>query len=113
MEDKINPNGKPDLTRLPMRALYEIAKVIESGDEKYGRADWRLPEKRTPQEINDHLRAALGHIAEFIDGEHIDFESGHHKLAHAAGRLIILLDLKALGDNIRLSFDNSNKDENH
>jgi hypothetical protein len=104
MEDKINPSCKPDLTRLPMRALYEIAKVIQSGDEKYGRSDWRKLEKRTPEEINDHLRAALGHIAEFLDGVEID-ESGHHKLAHAAGRLMILLDLNSLGDSIKLSKD--------
>jgi len=101
MKDKINPSRKPDLTRLPMQALYEVANVIQHGDEKYTRSDWRDAHKRTPEEINDHLRAAIGHIAEFLDGIEID-ESGHHKLAHAAGRLLILLDLKSMGDEICL-----------
>ena len=100
-EDNANPSRKPDLTRLPMQALYEVANVIQHGDEKYTRSDWRAPHKRTPEEINDHLRAAIGHIAEFLEGIEID-ESGHHKLAHAAGRLLILLDLKSMGDDICL-----------
>ena len=102
IEDKPNPQGKPDLTRLPIRSLYEVARVIQSGDEKYGRSDWRRKEKRTPEEVNDHLRAAIGHIAEFLDGVELD-ESGYHKLAHSAARLLILLDLRSMGDEIRVS----------
>ena len=100
-EDNANPSRKPDLTRLPMQALYQVANVIQHGDEKYTRSDWRSTYKRTPERINDHLRAAIGHIAEFLDGEEVD-ESGHHKLAHAAARLLILLDLKSMGDDICL-----------
>lgn len=111
MEDKINPNGKPDLTRLPIKPLLEIAEVIKLGDDKYGRADWRLPKKMTPEEINDHLRAAVGHIAEFLDGEDMDCESGRHTLAHAAGRLLILLDLWSMGQDIHLNTDRSIEDE--
>jgi len=82
---------KTDLTRIPPKALGPIARAIETGDAKYSEGDWIERDSR------DDVRAALGHIFEFIGGRDIDEESGEHVLAHAAARLLFILERQARG----------------
>lgn len=89
------PVERADLTHLPFRALAIVAKVIESGDRKYQAGDWIM----APQRIDGRrdLNSALRHIAEFIDGKDVDEDSGESPLAHAAARLLFLLEREARG----------------
>ena len=79
-----------DLTRLPPRALRVVAKVIETGDQKYEERDWISKDAR-----ND-ARAALGHLNQWISGVDFDEESDLSPLAHAAARLLFLIEREEL-----------------
>lgn len=89
------PVERPDLTRLPWRALAVVAKVIESGDRKYQAGDWIM----APQRIDGRrdLASALRHIGEYVEGQDVDEDSGESPLAHAAARLLFLLEREARG----------------
>lgn len=89
------PVERADLTRLPFRALAIVAKVIESGDRKYQAGDWIMAPARIDGRRD--LNSALRHIAEFIEGKDVDEDSGESPLAHAAARLLFLLEREARG----------------
>lgn len=95
MSDPKFPVERADLTRLPFRALAVVAKVIESGDRKYQAGDWIM----APQRIDGRrdLNSALRHIAEYVEGKDVDEDSGESPLAHAAARLLFLLEREARG----------------
>jgi len=78
-----------DLTRLPPRALRQVAKAIQSGDEKYERWDW------LDKDGSDDVAAALRHINRWLDGEDDDPETLVSGLAHAAARLLYVLEREA------------------
>lgn len=86
---------RPQLTRLPFRALGAVAKVIESGDQKYAEGDWI----NAPDRINGRrdLDSALSHIAEWLGGKNFDEESGESPLAHSAARLLFILERQERG----------------
>lgn len=86
---RIRPGGfrpKPELTRLPPRALRSVARAIESGDQTYERWDW------LERGNEDDARAALGHVFEWLGGKDADTHSGEHPVAHAAARLLFILE---------------------
>lgn len=89
------PVERADLTRLPWRALAVVAKVIESGDRKYAAGDWVVAIERIDGRRD--LASALKHIAEWIEGVEVDEDSGQSPLAHAAARLLFLLEREAHG----------------
>lgn len=95
MSDPKYPVERPDLTRLPWRALSVVAKVIESGDRKYHQGDWIM----APQRVDGRrdLASALRHIGEYVEGKDVDEDSGESPLAHAAARLLFLLEREARG----------------
>ena len=95
MSEPKYPVERADLTRLPWRALAVVAKAIESGDRKYQAGDWIM----APQRIDGRrdLNSALRHIAEFVEGKNVDEDSGESPLAHAAARLLFLLEREARG----------------
>lgn len=95
MSDPNFPVERADLTRLPFRALAIVAKVIESGDRKYQAGDWITAPLRIDGRRD--LNSALRHIGEFIEGKDFDEESGESPLAHAAARLLFLLEREARG----------------
>lgn len=64
---------------LPWGSLYETAKVLTYGAEKYAPNNWQ---KVKPP--SRYLDAALRHLATYADGEDDDEESGLSHLAHAA-----------------------------
>lgn len=88
---------RPQLTRLPFRALGAVAKVIESGDRKYAEGDWVLAPQRGDGRRD--IDSALSHLAEWLNGKNVDEESGESPLAHAAARLLFVLERQAVGLN--------------
>ena len=95
MSDPKYPVERADLTRLPWRALAVVAKVIESGDKKYHQGDWIMAPERVDGRRD--LASALRHIGEFVEGQDVDEDSGESPLAHAAARLLFLLEREARG----------------
>ncbi len=53
------------------KALFEMAKVLHTGAEKYGEDNWRL----IP--VNDHLNHALMHIYAYLSGDSTDEHLSH------------------------------------
>ena len=85
------PAKTPAKTRwdlMPFRALDEVAKVITHGAEKHSPDGWR------DRPRSEHVAAALRHLVAVLAGEssHED-ESGRLNLAHAATRLLFLVEL--------------------
>tara|TARA_Y100000310_G_scaffold330229_1_gene401530 strand:- start:2693 stop:3076 length:384 start_codon:yes stop_codon:yes gene_type:complete len=79
--------GKPSLSMISSRALLEEAKVMNYGEQKYDRDNWRKGMAWTR-----FIDAAMRHILAFNEGESIDEESGLHHLAHARCCLAFLLE---------------------
>lgn len=85
---------RADLTRLPPRALEVVARVMATGDEKYAPGDW------IDRDSRDDVRAILGHVNSWLAGVDCDAETGEIGLAHAAARLLMVLEREALGMNV-------------
>lgn len=86
------PEYKARVALLPARALLEVAKVMDFGNQD------RNGEKRGPHGWRDRCGyleqadKALSHLLRFLDGEDTDDESGLPALAHAAARVLMLLE---------------------
>lgn len=85
--------GKPQLTLVPRRILYDIAKVRQYGTEKYGD-----PENWKKVEVERYRDAAFRHFMAYLDDPHgVDEESGLPHLAHLACNIAFLCELE--GEN--------------
>jgi hypothetical protein len=80
-------DGKPPLARLPWAGIKEVAHVQAYGFEKYKDFD----NYRKGMEVSRNLSCALRHIAEYMEGTDLDTESQCNHLAHAACRLLFVL----------------------
>ena len=79
--------GKPPLALLPMAGIRAVSLVQAYGHKKYG--DFFNFKKGI-----QHSRAiscAMRHLAAHMDGETVDPESGELHLAHAATRILFLI----------------------
>jgi hypothetical protein len=87
---------------LPSDALFEVAKVLTFGANKYSANNWRkgMEWTRLYGAINRHLHQWNG-------GEMADKESQLNHLAHAACGILMLLEheLKGLGKDDRYKYD--------
>ena len=82
--------GKPRLTLVPMRILWDIAKVREYGNQKYGD-----PENWRQVEPSRYREAAFRHFLKYLDdpcGK--DEESGIDHLSHLACNIAFLCALE-------------------
>lgn len=80
---------KPALHLVPQSANVLEAVVFGHGAEKYGGAyNWRVK----PVRASIYLSAAMRHLAQWLDGQDNDIESGVSHLAHARACLAILID---------------------
>jgi hypothetical protein len=86
-EAKTDDEGKPPLAMLPWDALNEVAMVQLYGEKKY--KDFH--NYRKGMRVCKNLSCALRHITKWIMGQDNDPESGLSHLAHAACRLLFLL----------------------
>lgn len=84
--------GKPQLTLVPRRILFDIARVREYGTRKYGDPEnWRQVE---PERYRD---AAFRHFMAYLDDPTgVDEESGLPHLAHLACNVAFLCELEEL-----------------
>lgn len=80
-------DGKPPLGSLPWKALREVAMVQAYGAKKYEPYNWKRG-----MESTRNASCAIRHIADYLDGNDKDHESGRHALAHAACRILFLLE---------------------
>jgi hypothetical protein len=72
--------------RIPNKALFELAKVTEEGEKKYGRYNW------LSISTDDHLNHALQHIFAYLAG---DSQDDH--LSHAVCRIMFALEIDIEG----------------
>lgn len=90
--------GKPPLAYLPWAGIDEVAMVQAYGHKKY--KDYN--NYRKGMEVGRNLSCAIRHIRAYMEGEDMDPESGRNHLAHAACRLLFVLqnikDGKAIDD---------------
>jgi hypothetical protein len=82
-------SGKLDYTLLPIKALDEVVKVLEFGEKKYGRDNWRSVPNAEPR----YLGAALRHVFAMVKGEVFDTESGLPHAAHAVCCLLFWMEV--------------------
>lgn len=79
---------KPQLALIPPAAERACAGALALGASKYGEFNWR----HNPVEIMTYLHAMKRHIAQVLDGEDIDPESGHPHLGHVMASAAIVID---------------------
>lgn len=86
--------GKPPLHLIPPAAEILEAIVMGLGARKYGEYNWRSSKVRSTV----YIAAAKRHLAQWLDGQDDDPESGVSHLAHARACLGVLLDAIATGN---------------
>ena len=91
-KDRIGAS-KPPLHLIPPAAEIAEAVVMGLGARKYGPFNWRS----TNVKATVYVAAARRHLAQWLDGQDDDRESGMSHLAHARACLGILLDASATG----------------
>lgn len=82
--------AKASLALIPPPALFEMAKAMRFGADKYGAYNWRR--SRVRQMV--YLEAALRHIEQLIDGEDLDDESRAAHEAHVMAGMAIIIDAR-------------------
>lgn len=85
---KTDDGNKPPLARLPWKALRKVSGVQAYGHKKYG--DFYNYKKG--MEASRQIGCAIRHLADWLDGNDLDSESGHSHLAHAATRILFALE---------------------
>lgn len=88
----IQGQKKAPLHLIPPAAEIAEAMVLKSGAAKYGAFNWRLENIQATV----YVSAAKRHLAQWLDGEDNDKESGQSHLAHARACLGIMLDAISL-----------------
>lgn len=104
---KTYDDGKPPLAMLPLKALREVALVQLYGAEKYG----EFFNYRKGMEVGRNASCAMRHIAAYMDGEDLDPESRRNHIAHAACRLLFILENLAEGTAIDDRYSGDGKSE--
>lgn len=86
--------GKPQLTLVPRQIIFEIARVREYGNRKYGDPDnWKTVE------IGRYRDAAFRHFLSYLeDPKGVDEESGLPHLSHLACNIAFLCEMEK-GEN--------------
>lgn len=84
---RTDDSGKAPLAYLPWDGIREVAQVQSYGHKKYG----DFYNYRKGMEVGRNLSCAIRHIADYMDGNDVDHESGRSHLAHAACRLLFVL----------------------
>ena len=89
-EGKKYDGEKPRMHLLPSKSMFEVAKVLTFGAEKYDEHNWRKLENLQ----NRYTSGALRHIFAHNDGEQLDPESELSHLAHAICCLLFKLEIE-------------------
>jgi hypothetical protein len=86
-------DGKVPLAHLPWEGLKAVSRVQMYGHKKY--KDFN--NYRKGMEVSRNLSCAMRHIVEYLEGHDKDEESGENPLAHAAARVLFVLQNLAEG----------------
>lgn len=94
-----NPKDRIGETKPPLHLIPPAAEILEAvvmglGAKKYQPFNWRKSKVRATV----YISAARRHLAQWLDGNDDDSESGVSHLAHARACLGILLDAQATGN---------------
>lgn len=85
--------GKPRLTLVPQQIIYEIARIREYGNAKYGD-----PENWRQVEIERYRDAAFRHLLAYLRNPNgVDAESGLPHLSHLACNVAFLCEMESNG----------------
>ena len=88
-------SGKPRLTLVPRKILFDIARVREYGTKKYGD-----PENWRQVEIQRYRDASFRHFLAYLDDpQGVDGESGLPHLAHLACNVAFLCEMEGAERN--------------
>ena len=90
MEGKKFDSDKPRMDLLPPKAIFEVAKVLSFGAQKYDPENWRLLDNLQSR----YTAGALRHIFAHMDGEELDPETNLSHLAHAMCCLLFKLEIE-------------------
>lgn len=71
------------LDLVPANAILSVAHILNDGEKKYGKNNWRKIER------DDHLNHALIHIFALLSGDQQD-----NHLGHAACRMLMALEVE-------------------
>lgn len=93
LKAKTYDDGKPPLAHLPWDALREVALVQAYGHSKY--KDYS--NYRKGMEGSRNISCAMRHLASYMEGQTLDTESHRSHLAHAACRILFVLQNEADG----------------
>lgn len=80
--------GKLDYTLLPFKQLEGTVRVLEMGEKKYSRDNWKKVDKEKYQ------KALLRHMMDYANGELKDKESNEAHLSHIMCNCLFLLYLE-------------------
>jgi len=70
-------SGKPKWSMVHFKSIEELPRVLEFGSIKYDRGNWMLG-----LDLNEIKDSMQRHLAELIDGNELDEESGLHHIGH-------------------------------
>lgn len=101
--------NKPPMEYVPYGPLADVARVMQTGAEKYGRKNWRKDKILASTYIGAITRHALLEWAEGID---TDKDSGQHPLAHVIACCLLVMDAEKHGTLIDDRLDVESKDPN-
>lgn len=98
-DDSGNPKDRVGARKPPLHLIPPAAEILEAvvmglGAKKYGPFNWRSSKVRATV----YIAAAKRHLAQWLDGQDDDPESGVSHLAHARACLGVLLDAIATGN---------------
>lgn len=79
-------NTKPDLSDIPLEAMYTMGAAFTYGQKKYSKNNFRNGHK-----VSRCLAAAIRHIYQHLDGQTNDTESGELHLGHAMASLAMAI----------------------
>ena len=87
--------GKAQLTMVPRKIIWEIARIRMYGNKKYGDPDnWKMVEKERYRD------AAFRHFLAYLDDpQGVDEESGLPHLSHLACNIAFLCEMEAESKN--------------
>lgn len=79
MENKAvrHNQGKPRWSLVDHQSLESLVRVLEFGEEKYGRWNWKKGLDKT-----EILESLYRHLIALMDGQDLDEETGLHHIGH-------------------------------
>ena len=86
--------GKPHMSLVPPRALWEVGLAMTFGADKYDEDNYLMGAGFKHRRL---CSALMRHTLKYLSGEDIDPESGLHHLAHAGATVMMLLESILVG----------------